>query len=127
VNLEVERRVSKTRIAVATNGRRGLEDSVSDVFGKAKTFTIIDLENGEVKDVQVVDNPAASYRYGSGPIVSKTLADLKVSSVIATQFGPGASALLEHHNIERISVTRNKKVGDCVREALSKSKGSVSE
>jgi predicted Fe-Mo cluster-binding NifX family protein len=127
VKLEVEKRVSKTRIAVATNGRRGLEDSVSEVFGKAKTFTIIDLEDGEVKDVQVVDNPAASYRYGSGPVASKTLADLKVNSVMATQFGPGASGLLEHHNIGTISVRRNKKVAACIREALSKSKGSASE
>jgi len=30
--------VSKIRIAVATKGRRGLEDSVSEVFGKAKTY-----------------------------------------------------------------------------------------
>lgn len=119
--------MSKTRIAVATNARRGLEDSVSEVFGKAKTFTIIDIENGEVKDLQVVDNPAASYRYGSGPIASKTLADLKVNLVIAAQFGPGASGLLEHHNIERISVRRSRKVADCVREALSKPKGSVSK
>ena len=51
----------KVRIAVATKGRGGLEDSVSEVFGKAKTLTIIDVENGEVKNVQVVDNPAASY------------------------------------------------------------------
>jgi predicted Fe-Mo cluster-binding NifX family protein len=46
----------------------GLNDVVSEVFGKAKTFTLVDVENGEVKDVKVVDNPAASYEYGSGPV-----------------------------------------------------------
>ena len=111
--------MSKVRIAVATKGRRGLEDSVSDVFGKAQTYTIVDVENGEVRNVQVVDNPAASYNHGSGPIASKTLADLKVNLVMATELGPGASGLLEHHNIRRISVRPNTKVADCIREALS--------
>ena len=38
-----------------------------------RKLTIIDVENEEVRNVQVVDNPAASYDYGSGPVVAKTL------------------------------------------------------
>ena len=52
--------MGKLRIAVATKKHKGLEDAVSEVFGKAKTFTIVDVEDGEVKSVQVIDNPAAS-------------------------------------------------------------------
>ena len=51
--------------------------------------------------------------------MAKTLADLQVDLVIATEFGPGASGLLEHHNINRISVRPNTKAADCIREALS--------
>lgn len=114
--------MGKLRIAVPTKTHAGLEDIVSEVFGKAETFTIVDVENDEVKNVQVVDNPAASYEYGSGPVAVKTLADLKVNLVMAAEFGPGASGLLEHHNIKRVSVKPNTKVADCTKEALSKIK-----
>ena len=94
-----------------------MEDVVSEVFGKAKTFTLVDVEDGEVENVQVIDNPAASYEYGAGPVAVKTLADLKVDSVISGQLGPGASNLLEHYNIRRFSVKPNTKVADSIKEA----------
>jgi predicted Fe-Mo cluster-binding NifX family protein len=106
------------RIAVPTKAHDGLEDVVSEVFGKAKTFTIVDADDGEVKNVQVVDNPASSYDYGSGPVAVKTLADLKVNLVIAAELGPGASGLLEHHNIRKTSVKPNAKVADSIKETL---------
>jgi len=112
--------MGKLRIAVPTKTHAGLEDVVSEVFGKAKTFTIVDVEDGEVKNVQVVDNPAASYEYGSGPVAVKTLADLKVNLVMAGELGPGASSLLEHHNIQKLSVKPNTKVAESVKQALSK-------
>jgi len=106
------------RIAVPTKSYGGLEDSVSEVFGKTRTFTIIEVENGQIRNVHVIDNPAASYDYGWGPIAVKTLADLKIDYVLASELGPGASGLLEHHHIRRVSVKPNTKVSDAVKEAL---------
>ena len=114
--------MKKLRIAVPTKAYAGLEDVISEVFGKAKTFTIVDVENGEAKNVEVFDNPAASYKHGAGPVVVKTLADLKVNFVVAVEFGPGASSLLEQHNIQKLSVKPNLKVAESVKEALTKSK-----
>ena len=110
------------KIAVPTKTHKGLEDVVSEVFGKAKTFTIVDIEDGEVKDLQVIDNPAASYEYGAGPVAVKTLVDLKVNLVAATEFGPGASSLLAQHNIKKISVKPDTKVADSIKEVLSELK-----
>ena len=112
----------KMRIAVPTKAYAGLKDSVSEVFGKAKTFTILDVEDGEVKNVKVVDNSAASYEHGSGPVAVKTLMDLRVNLVMAVEFGPGASSLLEQHNIQKLSVKPNLKVAESVKEALTKLK-----
>jgi predicted Fe-Mo cluster-binding NifX family protein len=112
----------KLKIAFPTKTHAGLEDVVSEVFGKAKTFTIVDIEDGEVKDLQVIDNPAASYEYGAGPVAVKTLADLKVDLVAATEFGPGASTLLAQHNIKKISVKPDTKVVDSIKENLAKFK-----
>jgi len=112
--------MEKLRIAVPTKTHAGLDDVVSEVFGKAKTFTVVDVEDDEVKNVQVIDNPAASYKYGAGPVAVKTLADLKVNLVMAGECGPGALNLLEHYKINLFSVKPNRKVADSIKEALSK-------
>jgi predicted Fe-Mo cluster-binding NifX family protein len=82
---------------VATNGKDGLEDTVSEVFGRANTFTILDIEDGEVQLFKIVENPALSYKHGAGPIVVKELVDIKVDSVVGPQLGHGASSILKHH------------------------------
>ena len=110
--------MEKLKIAIPTKAYAGLEDTVSEVFGKAKTFTIVEIENGQVKNVRVIDNPAASYDYGSGPVVAKTLADLKVNRVMAAELGPGAAGLLEHYHIRKVSVKANIKVADAIKENL---------
>jgi len=112
--------MGKLKIAVPTKAYAGLDDTVSEVFGKAKTFTIVEIENGQVKNVRVIDNPAASYDYGSGPVAVKTLADLKVNFVVAAELGPGASGLLEHYHILKVSVKHNTKVADVIKENLVK-------
>lgn len=114
--------MGQLRIAVPTKRYDGLENIVSEVFGKAKTFTIVDVENGEVKNVQIVDNPTSSYDYGSGPVAVKTLADLKVNLVVAAELGPGATGLLDHLNIRKISVKPNTRVADVIKEPLVKLK-----
>ncbi len=108
--------MEKLRIAIPTKNREGLEDVVSEVFGKAKFFTIIDVEDGKVRNMQIVENPAASYEHGSGPVAVKTLADLTVELVLAAEFGPGASGLLEHHEIRKILVKPNIKVADALKK-----------
>jgi len=114
--------MGKLKIAVPTKTYAGLEDIVSEVFGKAKTFTIVEVENDQFKNVRVIDNPAASYDYGSGPVAVKTLADLKVDCVMAAELGPGASGLLEHHHIRKVSIKPNTKVADVIKENLTKLK-----
>jgi len=111
----------KLRVAVATEGERGLEDTVSDVFGRANTFTIIDLDE-EVKNITVLQNKVKSYKHGAGPLVVKTLADSEVNVVIAKEFGPGVSSLLDQYDIATFTV----KHGISVKEALKLYRESLS-
>jgi len=46
------------RIA-ATTSKGGIEDIIQPQFGRAATFTIVDYD-GEVKNVEIVENRAAS-------------------------------------------------------------------
>ncbi len=112
--------MKKFRIAVPTKGREGLKDVVSEVFGRANAFTIIDAEEGKIKGVKILENPAISYKYGAGPIVVKMLIDTGVNMVLATELGPGASALLEQHDVATIAVKPGTSVKESVRKALKK-------
>ena len=112
--------MGKIRIAIATRGHKGAEDKLSKVFGKAKTFTIVDIENGKFENVRIVDNPGATYSQGSGPIAAKSLAEFKINLVIASQLGPGASELLKFHKVNTMLIDFNSTVAEAIEEVLSK-------
>ena len=106
------------KVAVPTKAKGGLEDLVSEVFGRANTYTLVEVGDGEVKSVEVVQNPAVSYTHGAGPIVVKMLVDLGVKMVISGELGPGASALLEQHNVRMVTVKPGIKVSKAIKEAF---------
>ena len=112
--------MGKLRIAVATKGNDGLEDVVSDVFGRAKTFTIVDVEDEQIIGNSIVENPGVSYKHGAGPIVVKMLVDNGVSMVLAYVLGFGAEGLLKQYKIEHISIKPNIKVETAVKEVIRK-------
>ncbi len=110
--------MGKLRIAVATNEKNGLEDVVSNVFGRAKTFTIVDAEDEEIAGVTILENSAASYHHGAGPIAVKMLVDEGVEVVLANELGIGASELLKQHNITIIPVKPGTNVAEAAKRAL---------
>jgi predicted Fe-Mo cluster-binding NifX family protein len=111
--------LGRLRIAIPTKGQGGLEDVVSDVFGRANTFTIVDVEKGAIKNLKVLENPAVSYQHGAGPIVVKMLIDAEVNTVIAAEFGPGVSTLLDQHKATKIKVNAGNSVSESLKNALS--------
>jgi predicted Fe-Mo cluster-binding NifX family protein len=111
--------LGRLRIAIPTKGQGGLEDVVSDVFGRANSFTIVDVEKGAIKNVKVLENPAVSYEHGAGPIVVKMLIDAGVNTVIAAEFGPGVSTLLNQHEVTKIKVNAGSSVSESLKNALS--------
>lgn len=112
--------MAKYRIAVATNGEDGLKDVVSNVFGRARTFTIVDVEDEKILDVNVLKNPALSYAHGAGPIAIKTLVDDGVEVVLAYELGIGASEILNQHNINFIKAKPGTNVGEIIKKTLRK-------
>ena len=109
----------KLKVAVATQGSKGLKDKVSEVFGRAKT-SIVEVEDGRIKGAKVMNNPAASLEYGAGPIVSQKLAEEKVNVAIASEFGPGALALLKAKNIRAVKVKAGINARQAVENAIKK-------
>jgi len=114
--------VIEIRVAVATKGNCGLIDVVSDVFGRAPTFTLIDVDESQFKGTLVLENPAKSYKTGAGPIAVKTLVDAGVNVVVATEFGPGASTLLKQHKVTMVKVKRGISVTKALKQGLEPKK-----
>ena len=83
------------RIAIPTKGFDGTKDTVSDVFSRSKTFTLVDMIEDKPEVVEIIDNKASDLRHGAGPIVAKTLKDKGVTLIVSGELGPGASTLLE--------------------------------
>jgi predicted Fe-Mo cluster-binding NifX family protein len=108
----------KVKTAVATNAKKGLEDAVSNVFGRADTFTIVDAEDENITGVTTLENTAATYHHGAGPIAVKMLIDEGVEVVVANELGVGASELLKQHNITVVSVKPGTNVAEAVKKAL---------
>ena len=115
----------RIKIAIPTVGRSELEDVVSDVFGRANTFTIVDIEEDIIKNVKVLENPAVSYRHGAGPIVAKMLIDSGVNMVIAAEFGPGISTLLDQHKVSKVTVHAGDSVAKSIKDAVARIQKSV--
>lgn len=106
----------KRRIAVATDGKNGAEDFVSNVFGRARTFTIVDVEDEKIIKVSVLENPALVYAHGAGPIAIKTLVDDGIEVVLASELGIGASDILKQHKILYVQAEPGTKVVDAVKK-----------
>jgi predicted Fe-Mo cluster-binding NifX family protein len=108
--------MKKIRIAVPTNGHKGMNDTVSGVFSRAKTFTIINMEDGNSTLEEILVNEAAELSQGAGPMAVKILKDKKVNIVISSVLGPGASTLLDTVNIKAITVPTEEKVSEAIKQ-----------
>lgn len=109
-------KINSLRVAVATEGGRGVEDKVSHGFGHSKTFTMLDIENGEIKKVEVIQNPAESASHGRGPILAKHLATMNVEVVIAGEVGPGALAMLNIYGVKVFKVKPGEPVSKVLKD-----------
>ena len=105
----------RLRVAVPTNGRMGLDDTVAPRFARCPTFTLIDLEGGRVVNVEVRDNPYMTYPHGAGFAVAQFLANLGVNVVLAPMIGPNAQQALSSLGIRVQLVPAGMKVRDALR------------
>lgn len=111
--------MGRLKVAIASQGQGGLDDVVSPMFGRCPTFTIVDIENGEIKGVDAVPNQAAHAMHGAGIAAVQTLANLGVNAILAGRFGPNASAVCNQSGIQMIPVQPGTKIRDAVQSFIS--------
>jgi len=94
------------RIVVATNGG-GLEDSISPVFGRCPAFAVIDVDDGSIKNVQVLPNPSAGAVHGAGIQAAQFVLSQGAKVAISGNFGPNVTSILQQAGVEMITAQGN--------------------
>ena len=98
------------KLAVPTKDQKGLKDRVAQTFSRAPTFTLVTVEDGAIKDTEVIKNKAESLGQGAGPLATRTLKEHGVDVLLCGDIGPGASNILETIGIEFCKVDVDEKV-----------------
>lgn len=103
------------KIIVATN-KGGLDDNISPVFSRCQTFTIVEVEGNEIKSAKAIPNQFASAIHGAGIQAGQWAVSQNAKAVIAGNFGPNVSAILQRASVEVI--VAQGKVKDVVEKYL---------
>ncbi len=93
--LNTSKETENVKICVPTLGQGGLDDYVSDHFGRAPTFTIVDLKTGEVKVI-----PNTSIHMGGSGYPPEILREHGVDVMLCSGIGPRAIKMFEQFGIE---------------------------
>ncbi len=86
-------------IVAATTLKGGIEDTITPQFGRAATFTIVEISGEEIVNSRVIENAAASRPSGAGIAASQTLIDSGVEILLTGNVGPKAMNVLRSAGI----------------------------
>ena len=73
------------RIAIPSNGQGGLNGTRAGHFGHCDVFTLIDVENGEIKEVSILQNQ--EHAQGGCMVPVNLLSENRVSALVVGGIG----------------------------------------
>ena len=103
------------KIAVPSADERGLDSEVSTHFGRTPFYTIVEIENGDIKEVEVIRNPFMEHSPGDVP---NFLKQKKVNVILAYGMGRRARMFFDSMKITVITGAQGK-VKDVVESYLN--------
>ena len=83
------------KICIPTMGDKGLDEFVSEHFGRAPTFTVVDMETKEVK---VISN--TSEHFGGVGHAPEIISEARAEVTLCSGLGPRAIGMFEQIGIE---------------------------
>ena len=103
-------------LVAAPTSKGGLNDEVHESLVRAETFTLVEVEGSEIKDVRVIENPYIREPHGAGPKVALFLVNLRVNAIISRTDCPKGKMILDSAGVRMAIVDKALTVG----EALSR-------
>ncbi|HRW58532.1 MAG TPA: DUF134 domain-containing protein [Chlamydiales bacterium] len=80
-------------------------------FGRAKMFLIVTIENGNIGNIQILENPHKDMQGGTGPTVAEYVAKQNIDAVITGHIGPRALSILKQFDIPVFSFSGSVEKG----------------
>jgi predicted Fe-Mo cluster-binding NifX family protein len=90
--------MGKIKVAISAK-ENNLEGEIGDVFGRSPYFVIAEIENGEMKKTEIIENKNANQTGGAGISAAQLMAEKNVNAVITKNVGPRALDVLKQFNI----------------------------
>jgi len=103
------------KVAVPSTPPGGLDAQVDPRFGRCMLYTIVDIVDTNIKNVEVIENTAARLFSGAGIQAAQLVASKGVKVVICGSMGPNAYYALQQVGV---SVYTGVPPGITVREAI---------
>ena len=105
------------KICVASETNGGLEDMVSSVFGRCSSFTVVEIQGDEIKNVYVVSNPGAQVSSGAGIQAAQAVINEGCSVIISSSVGPNSGEVFRMGGVKMYSAP-GMKIEDAVHEFI---------
>ncbi|MCD4656726.1 MAG: NifB/NifX family molybdenum-iron cluster-binding protein [Planctomycetes bacterium] len=97
---------AKKLIVVSSEDNNGLEGNVSGHFGGCPFFTLIEVENNEIKEHLVVENP--HFQLHQPGIIPEYIKSLDTNVIISGGMGARAQKLFNQFGIEPVTGASGK-------------------
>lgn len=99
-----------------TTDKGGLDDRIVERFGRARTFTIVEVdEKGNILSINIIENPGSRATSGAGIKAVQKLVDMGIDIVVGPNPGPNAYMALIQSGIRLYTLS-----GQSVKEVLNK-------
>ncbi|NYT04713.1 MAG: dinitrogenase iron-molybdenum cofactor biosynthesis protein [Candidatus Methanofastidiosa archaeon] len=103
------------KVAIPTDSKGGLSDTVFNHFGMAPTYTVIEINENKVGNVEVIDNNSDHFGGSESPV--ELLLKKNVGIVICSNLGPRAMEVLTCQGFD-LFFTKREKVQDVINKFI---------
>ncbi len=87
------------KIAISSNSQDE-QGQVSEFFGRAPYFLIFEVEDKQIKNIEILENEVREQSSGVGISASQLLAEKDVKAIISGNIGPRALDVLKQFQIQ---------------------------
>jgi len=115
------------KIAVATQ-KGGLEDRVSEIVGRAPSFTIAETSNEEIINSEVLKNEFSEAQSGAGVQAAQMIAEEGAQAIIGGNFGPNLARVFTQSGIKMYQasgIKTEEAIHQLLRGQLTEASGST--